>query len=105
MTVRASRESDRWNVIARNETRAAGNSGLRVRIIPANPSPSRTRDSIPVYDQQDANAHPPALGDPSTNSAAQTNADQAARSNGYTPPRGNRTVARPAESADTEPAF
>jgi VWFA-related protein len=84
---------------------SGGNSGLRVRIIPANPSPSRTRDSIPVYDQQDANAHPPALGDPSTNSAAQTHADQAARSNGYTPPRGNRTVARPAESADTEPAF
>jgi VWFA-related protein len=82
-----------------------GNSGLRVRIIPANPSLSRTRDSSPIYDQQDASAHQSSPVDSSTNSASQTRADQTARSNGYVQRRANPTVARPVESADAEPAF
>jgi VWFA-related protein len=86
-------------------TTGGGNSGLRVRIIPSNPSPSRTSDSSPIYDQRDANSQQSWPVDSSTNRAPQTSSDQAARSNGYAQPRANPTVARPAESADVQPAF
>ena len=84
---------------------SGGNSGLRVRIIPANPSPTRTRDSSPIYDQQDANAHESSPVDSPTNGASQTRADQTARSNAYAQRRASPTVARPGESSDAEPAF
>jgi VWFA-related protein len=84
---------------------SGGNSGLRVRIIPATPSPSRTRDSSPIYDQQDANSHQSWPGDPSTNSASPARVDRAAPSNGYAQTGANRTAGRPVESADELPAF
>ena len=40
-------------------TTSGGDAGLRVRIIPANSQPPRSRDSNPIYDQQDAGLSQP----------------------------------------------
>lgn len=49
-----------------------GNSGLRVRIIPANAPPGPTRDSNAVFDQRDDTAQEPASGGTSARGASQT---------------------------------
>ena len=51
---------------------SGGNSGLRVRIIPANAPPGTSRDSSAVFDQRDAPAQEPTQGGASGRGGSQT---------------------------------
>jgi VWFA-related protein len=64
-----------------------GNSGLRVRIIPANAPPGPSRDSSTVFDQRDETAQEPAASGTSTRAPSQTG--QGARTDDQVRPAGN----------------
>jgi VWFA-related protein len=75
-----------------------GNSGLRVRIIPANAPPGPSRDSSSVFDQRDETAQEPVPGGTSTRATSQTG--QSARSDDYVQQGGN--ARRGASTARTD---
>jgi len=60
---------------------SGGDSGLRVRIIPAPAPPGQSRDSSSVFDQREETAQGPATGGTSSRGASQTG--QSARSEDY----------------------
>lgn len=86
-------------------TTSGGNSGLRVRIIPADSQPIRSRDSKTIYDQQDANAPTSSTVDSSAHDATQTRSDQSAQSDLYVPRTASPTIAPSSGSTDRDLAF
>jgi VWFA-related protein len=77
-----------------------GNSGLRVRIIPANAPPGPSRDSSSVFDQRDETAQEPAPLETSTRAPSQTG--QSVRSDNQMQRAGNARRADPGAGTDDE---
>ncbi|MEK6325280.1 MAG: VWA domain-containing protein [Acidobacteriota bacterium] len=72
---------------------SGGNSGMRVRIIPADSPPGPARDASSVFDQRDDGPEATASGGTATRSSSRTGSGQSARSDDYVP-----TGARRADS-------
>ena len=80
---------------------SGGNSGLRVRIIPADSQPRSSREPASVFDQREAEPDAPSTGGTPRQGTLQTDSTQGARSDGYVPPgTGARRAGSTAPSDD-----
>jgi VWFA-related protein len=64
---------------------SGGNSGLRVRIIPADSAPGPSREASSVFDQRDSGPDGPSTGGAARQHTPQTGSAQSTRSDGYEP--------------------
>jgi len=79
---------------------SGGDSGVRVRIIPANAPPGPTHNSGLVFDNRDT---PPVQGASSQDNSSQSAANRQAQSDAYTQPSGNTRRAGSGARVDFDP--